>query len=102
MAAPDDPTHTTLQVQHLPAQQRFMASVPGGTCVADYRLVKGTAHIVHTEVPAALQGHGLAAQLVAAVLAQMRTLGWRVRPVCGYVQAYMRRHPETHDLLEPR
>jgi predicted GNAT family acetyltransferase len=40
--------------------------------------------------------------LVQEVLDQARALGWQVRPVCGYVQAYMRRHPETHDLLETR
>ncbi len=101
MTAPAHPPPPALHVQHLPAQQRFVASVPGGTCVADYHLVDGTAHIVHTEVPAALQGQGLAARLVADVLVQMRALGWRVRPVCSYVRAYMRRHPETHDLLEP-
>jgi predicted GNAT family acetyltransferase len=59
-------------------------------------------HIVHTEVPAALQGRGLAAALVRQVLDQARALGWQVRPVCGYVQTYMRRHPETQDLLETR
>ena len=50
---------------------------------------------------AALQGRGLAGELVRGVLDQARTLGWRVRPVCSYVAAYMRRHPETQDLLEP-
>ena len=56
----------------------------------------------HTEVPAALQGQGLAAQLVAAALAWAREQGLRVRPSCSYVAAYMRRHPETRDLLEVR
>ncbi len=89
-----------LNVTHDRAGQRFEAAVGGGRCVADYRLVGNVMHIVHTEVPAALQGQGLAAALVQAVLAQARALGWRVRPVCGYVRAYMRRHPDTQDLLE--
>ena len=91
-----------LTVTHDRAAQRFEAAVGGGRCVADYRLVGDVMHIVHTEVPGALQGQGqgLAAALVQGVLAQARALGWRVRPVCGYVRAYMRRHPDTQDLLE--
>ena len=93
---------TQLTVTHDPAAGRFEARLAGGRCVADYRLVGVVMHIVHTEVPPALQGQGLAAVLVQQVLDQARALGWQVRPVCGYVQAYMRRHPETHDLLETR
>ena len=89
-----------LTVTHDRVEQRFEAAVGGGRCVADYQLVGNVMHIVHTEVPAALQGQGLAAALVQGVLAQARALGWRVRPVCGYVRAYMRRHPDTQDLLE--
>ena len=93
---------TDLTVIHDRAAARFEAIVPGGRCVADYRLVGRVMHIVHTEVPAALQGQGLGAELVKQVLAQARALGWQVRPVCSYVRAYMRRHPETQDLLETR
>ncbi len=89
-----------LTITHDRAAQRFEAAVEGGRCVADYRLVGEVMHIVHTEVPAALQGQGLAAALVQGVLDRARVLGWRVRPVCSYVRAYMRRHPETQDLLE--
>ena len=89
-----------LTLTHDRAAQRFEAAVVGGRCVADYRLVGKVMHILHTEVPAALQGQGLAAALVQGVLDQARALGWRVRPVCSYVAAYMRRHPETQDLLE--
>jgi len=48
----------------------------------------------------ALQGQGVAADLVHAALAFARSQGLRVRPSCSYVAAYMRRHPETLDLLE--
>ena len=91
---------TDLLVTHDRAAARFEAVVDGQRCVLDYRLVGSVAQIHHTEVPAALQGRGLAAALVQQVLAQVRVLGWRVRPLCSYVRAYMQRHPETRDLLD--
>ena len=57
-------------------------------------------HIGHTEVPPAAEGKGVAAAMVKVVLAHARAQGWSVRPACSYVRAYMRRHAETHDLLE--
>ena len=42
---------------------------------------------------------GIAAALVRTALAHARAMGWRVRPSCSYVRSYMRRHPETRDLL---
>jgi predicted GNAT family acetyltransferase len=48
-----------------------------------------------------LQGQGLAAALVAQALDWARQQGLRVRPTCSYVASYMRRHPETQDLLAP-
>ena len=53
----------------------------------------------HTGVPRPLEGRGIAAQLVATALAWARTQGHKVKPTCSYVAAYMRRHPETQDLL---
>ena len=55
--------------------------------------------IVHTEVPMAAEGRGIAGQVVRAALAHAREQGLRVAPMCSYVRAYMQRHPETHDLL---
>ena len=68
--------------------------------VCSYRRAGDVVVLHHTEVPRALQGQGLAAELVQAVLDWARTAGLRVRPTCSYVAAYMRRHPETQDLLE--
>ncbi len=92
----------TVSASHQPDHSRFVVTMDGKVCVLDYQLVGQVMHTLHTAVPAALQGRGIAATLVAAALAHARSQGWRVRPVCSYVQAYMQRHPETQDLLETR
>ena len=89
-----------LSIQHHAGAHRFEASVDGRSCVADYRLIGNLMVMHHTGVPPALEGRGIAAALVAAALAHARSQGWRVRPSCSYVAAYMQRHRETLDLLE--
>lgn len=91
------------EVQHQPEALRFVVPTPRGLALCSYRRDQD-AHgevlvLHHTEVPVALEGRGIAAALVAAALAWARQQGLRVRPVCSYVAAYMRRHPETQDLL---
>ena len=54
---------------------------------------------VHTELPQAQEGRGIAAQRVAAAFAHARAHGLRVLPQCSYVRSYMRRHTETQALL---
>lgn len=90
---------TPLAIEHVPERGRFQTVVDGRTCVCDYRLAGGVMEITHTGVPSAVGGRGIAAELVAAALAHARANGWKVRPICSYVQAYMRRHAETQDLL---
>ena len=89
----------TIQVENDPAEGRFQAVVEGHLCVADYRLAGGVMHMTHTEVHPALQGRGIAAELVDAALAYARANGFKVNPLCSYVQLYLRRHPQSRDLL---
>jgi predicted GNAT family acetyltransferase len=86
-------------ISHNAAASRFETTVDGQLCVADYHLAGSTMHMTHTYVPPALEGRGIAAALVADALVFARSGGLRVRPSCSYVAAYMRRHPETLDLL---
>ena len=88
-----------VDIQHDPGEMRFHADVDGGEAECVYRLAGTLMNIVHTEVPPQAEGQGHAAALVRAALAHARTMGWRVRPSCSYVASYMRRHPETQDLL---
>ena len=76
-----------------------LAALDGGIARADYRLVGNVMRLVHTEVPPAFTGRGIAARLVRAALDHARERGLKVQPACSYVRDYMRRHPETHALL---
>ncbi len=51
------------------------------------------------EAAPALRGTGAAGRLMEGVLASARAEGLRVVPLCSYAAAYIRRHPEHHDLL---
>lgn len=89
-------------VVHRPEMQAFVTTAAATTAVCAYRRQGDTLVLHHTEVPPALQGQGIAAVLVKAALDWARAERLQVRPVCSYVAAYMRRHPDTQDLLAPR
>jgi predicted GNAT family acetyltransferase len=89
-------------VVHNEAAARFELRVQGQLCVAQYHLIDGVMWLTHTEVPQPIAGRGVAARLVRAALDHARAQRLKVRPACSYVRSYMRRHPETQDLLEAR
>jgi predicted GNAT family acetyltransferase len=89
-----------LQIRHDAAAGRFEAELPGGRAECVYQLQGQVMNIFHTEVPSAVEGRGVAAALVRAALDHARAAGWTVRASCGYVRAYMRRHPQTRDFLQ--
>jgi uncharacterized protein len=93
-----DPS-TPPPVVHDPAAGRFETRIDGLRCEAVYELIDGVMWLTHTGVPWPLREHGVAARLVAAALDHARSQGLKVYPACSYVRAYMRRHPETLDLL---
>lgn len=88
-----------IEVRHNAAASRFEATVDGQLCVAAYRLVDGVMRMHHTEVPAALEGRGIAGRLVRAAFAHAQANGLAVEPWCAYVRTYMKRHPDTQRLL---
>jgi len=89
----------TAVVTHNEARQRFEATVDGQLCVADYQRRGDVLWMTHTVVPPAVGGRGVAAELVRVALAWAGEQGLQVEPACSYVEAYMRRHPETQKLL---
>jgi predicted GNAT family acetyltransferase len=87
-------------ITHNAAHSRFETAPQGWLATCEYRLQGQVMVLHHTEVPSQLQGQGVAADLVRVALEHARAQGLRVRPTCSYVASYMRRHPQTQDLLE--
>jgi len=86
-------------IEHDEARQRFECTEEGLLCVLDYRLSGTVMTITHTGVPQAVGGRGIAADLTRHALDTARGRGWKVRPVCSYAAAYIKRHPEYQDLV---
>lgn len=83
-----------------PRQQRYELWVGDRRAgFIDYRSEPGTVVLVHTEVDPAFQGQGAGNRLVAGALDDLRARGLKLVPLCPFVRAYLRRHPEDTDLL---
>ena len=82
-----------IEIDHDAAAHRFTATVDGKRAVLDYTLAADVMTITHTEVPDAIEGRGIAAQLTRKALDAARERGWRVVPACSYAASYLARHP---------
>lgn len=51
-----------------------------------------------TFVPSEARGKGIAAALVEALIEDARAQGFKIEPLCSYVEAAFRRHPEWADV----
>lgn len=88
-----------IEIRHNVAARRFEATVEKLLCRCDYRMHGSTMMLVHTEVPPQHEGKGLASMLVRAAFNHAQENGMDVLPVCSYVAAWARRHPEVEPLL---
>lgn len=86
-------------IHHDPGARRFEAVVEGHRARLDYAPAPGRLVILHTEVPKAIGGRGLAGALVEAALAHARASGLLVEARCSYARAYLARHPEHAGLV---
>jgi len=86
-------------VRNNTALNRFELEVDGQVAVAYYRMTPGVITFVHTEVPQALSGRGVATKLIRGALEMVRAQGLEVVPQCPFVSAFMGKHPEYNDLL---
>jgi predicted GNAT family acetyltransferase len=95
-----DGVDQAVTVENNEGARRFEARTPEGMAELRY-LVRGgdTLVLIHTEVPPALQGRGIAGLLARAALEWARARGLKVVPKCPYVRAFIERHPEFQDLV---
>lgn len=51
--------------------------------------------LIHTEVPEAMGGHGIAGQLVQAAVDEAVASGMTIVPLCPYARSWLERHPDV-------
>ena len=87
------------QVRREPEQDRYELKIGDDVAIAAYLQQGDVVTFTHTEVPEALEGHGVASKLIAGALDDVRQRHLKIVPECRFVASYVQRHPETQDLL---
>ena len=92
----------TTEVVDNSTESRFEVLVDGKVAgFADYRLLPTKIVFTHTEVPPAHEGKGIGSALIRFALNSARKRGLEVIPTCPFFAAYIKKHAEEQDLLDP-
>jgi len=78
---------------------RFELERDGLIAYLEYTLSGDVLGLIHSEVPEALRGQGLASELARTALDWARENHKKVDVVCPTVAGYVKHHPEYADLL---
>jgi hypothetical protein len=78
-----------------PSESRFEITIDGHLAELVYHRSGRRLVLIHTEVPHALEGHGVGGQLVQAAVDRAAAENLTVVPRCPYARAWLERHPEA-------
>ena len=88
-------------VEHNKAREQFELRRNGHTAELVYRMRGNTMYFMHTWVPEAINGKGVAVRLTRAGLEHARNNGLKIAILCPFVATYVERHPEYKELQDP-
>lgn len=81
-------------------KKRFEVEAEGHTAFIEYMIDNdGIMYLTHTEVPRALEGKGVGKYIVEKSLNYLKDNGFKLAPLCPFVAAYLKRHPEWQEIL---
>jgi hypothetical protein len=83
----------------LSSNGRFELERDGHVAYLEYNLAGKVLQLIHTEVPEALRGKGMASALAESALEWAREHEVKVDVICPFVAAYLAKHPEYSDLV---
>lgn len=90
-----------LQVLKNEEENRFEIHIAGETAFVDYVEMDQKIIYTHTEVPEEFKGQGIGDKLAREVLDYARQNALQVMPLCPFISAWIRKHPEYRDLVIP-
>lgn len=88
-----------VEVRNNEAEQQYEVRIGNQLAVLEYERQGNQIIYLHTGVPPAMEGHGIANKLAHVALEDARTLNLTVIPICPFVAAYIRHNPEYQSLL---
>jgi uncharacterized protein len=83
------------------ASHRLELSIGESVAFIDYKLQQDKLFLIHTEVPAALEGKGVGTAIVQKALQYAKDNHYLVVPICPFVQTYLKRHSQWNDIVAP-
>ena len=82
------------------AKGRYVVSVDGHEAELTYSVASPTLVIAdHTGVPEAIRGTGAGLKLVERLVADARAEGFKIMPLCPFVNRARSKHPEWADVF---
>ena len=88
-------------VEHDTVAEQFRVGAGDDVAVLQYRRDPHAITFLHTEVPEAFRGQGIAQKLAHAGLEYAKQQGVNIIPLCPFVNAYIRKHPEYQSMVKP-
>jgi len=89
-----------IQEERSGSKGRFFISTPEGEAELTFSVLSESLRIAdHTAVPKALEGQGYAYALVQHLITDALEKGYRIVPLCPYVNSQRAKHPEWVDLF---
>ena len=83
------------QVTDNQAASRFELRANGSLAELSYRRVGSRLVLIHTEVPAELEGRGIGGALVTAAVDRAAREGLTLVPLCPFARGWLQRHPDV-------
>lgn len=89
-----------LSISNNEQQQQFEYREGDEIAQLVYRFYKQNIALMHTEVPASMEGRGVASALAAYAFEYAKTHNKKVMVYCPFVATYLKRHPELRSQLD--
>ena len=91
--------YNDLELVNNTADNRFEMKVGEHTAFIEYKETPTNIALIHTEVPVELEGKGVGKAIVEKTLNYIEQHNHKLIPLCPFVLAYLRRHPEWKRIL---
>ncbi len=81
-------------------EQRFETPLDNDFAFISYRWESGNLSLMHTEVPEAYEGKGIASKLAQFAFETAKRQQRKILVFCPYITTWLKRHPEYNELVQ--